>query len=121
MALEYLPPTVTNGLILSFDAANLKSYYGASLWSNLVDSDLDSGIVYVTGITTFSAINRGSINFDGVDDVVWCGESGASLVNGLTELTLEMWYKSTGIGTDTGLIFWWISSRCSRCWTGQWF
>jgi hypothetical protein len=65
------PNTITNGLILSLDAANVKSYVnGSTTWRDL--SGNGNNATLING-PTFNSANLGSIVFDGVDDYVSCG------------------------------------------------
>jgi hypothetical protein len=62
------PRIVTDGLILYLDAANSKSYPGTgTLWNDLSGNN-NTGTL--TNGPTFSSANKGSIVFDGSDDVV---------------------------------------------------
>ena len=62
------PNTITNGLILSLDAANVKSYVsGSTTWRDLSGNNNSGSLV---NGPTFSSANGGSIVFDGVDDSV---------------------------------------------------
>jgi hypothetical protein len=68
MATKYSPKTVTNGLVLSLDAANTKSYpRSGTTWTDL-SGNSNNGTL--TNGPTFNAGNLGSIVFDGVDDYV---------------------------------------------------
>jgi hypothetical protein len=58
---------VTNGLVLSLDASNKRSYPGSgTAWNDLVGTNNGT----LTNGPTFNSANAGSIVFDGVDDVV---------------------------------------------------
>jgi hypothetical protein len=60
------PNTITNGLVLSLDAANIKSYVnGSTTWRDL-SGNRNNGTL--TNGPTFNSANLGSIAFDGVDD-----------------------------------------------------
>ena len=62
------PPIVTNGLVLSLDAGNSKSYPGSGTsWSDL-SGNRNTGTL--TSGPTFSRNGGGSIVFDGTDDYV---------------------------------------------------
>ena len=66
MATKYSPKTVTNGLVLSLDAANTKSYpRSGTTWSDL-SGNSNNGTL--TNGPTFSGANGGSIVFDGTND-----------------------------------------------------
>ena len=100
MATKYSPKMVTDGLVLSLDAANTKSYpKSGTTWSDLSGNG-NTGTL--TNGPTFSAGNLGSIVFDGVDDYVNCG-SNSSL--NLGSLTLSAWVKaSTNVSTYRAII-----------------
>lgn len=92
MAFRYSPKIVTDGLVLYLDAANTKSYVSGSTTWNDISRGGNNGTL-VNG-PTFSSQNGGSIVFDGVNDY---GRLSAN--NGLQpspELTLEVWFKSSG-------------------------
>ena len=71
MATKYSPKMVTDGLVLSLDSANNKSYpKSGTTWTDLSGN---SNTGTLTNGPTFSGANGGSIVFDGVDDYVNCG------------------------------------------------
>jgi hypothetical protein len=62
------PHTVTDGLVLSLDAANNKSYPGSgTTWSDLSGNGTNGTL---TNGPTFSSANGGIIVFDGVNDYI---------------------------------------------------
>ena len=66
MATKYSPKTVTNGLVLSLDAANTKSYpKSGTTWTDLSGN---SNTGTLTNGPTFSGANGGSIVYDGTND-----------------------------------------------------
>lgn len=66
MATRYSPKSVTDGLVLSLDAANRVSYPGSGTgWYDLT-ANRYNGVL--TNGPTFSNTNGGCIVFDGVDD-----------------------------------------------------
>ena len=88
------PNIVTNGLVLSLDAANVKSYTsGSTTWRDLSGSN-NSGSL--TNGPTFSSANNGSIVFDGVDDYVNCGY----IMNFSSSFTIEIAFKTTFTGSN---------------------
>ena len=92
MATKYSPKIVTNGLVLSLDAANNKSYPGSgTTWTDLSGNG-NTGTL--TNGPTFSAANMGSIVFDGVDDYV--NISNASILNNGSQ-TINIWFLYTSI------------------------
>ena len=67
MAFNYSPKIVTDGLILSIDAANKKSYPGSgTTWTDLAGSNDGT----LTNGPTFDSGDGGSIVFDGADDYI---------------------------------------------------
>jgi hypothetical protein len=68
MATKYSPKIITNGLVLSLDAANNKSYpRSGTTWTDL-SGNSNTGTL-ING-PTFSNVNGGSISFDGTNDYV---------------------------------------------------
>lgn len=68
MAFNYSPKTVTDGLVLYLDAANIKSYISGSLiWNDLSKSQTSGSLV---NGPTFTSVNGGGIVFDGSNDNV---------------------------------------------------
>jgi hypothetical protein len=91
MAFNFSPKTVTNGLVLSLDAANQKSYAGSGTSWNDLTGNSNNGTL--TNGPTFSSANGGSIVFDGVNDYVTLGTP--PLLNGVqVPLTICMWAKA---------------------------
>ena len=103
MGVTYNPKIVTNGLVLCLDAANSRSYPGTgTTWTDLKDGN--SGTL-TNMADNFDSANGGSLTFDGSNETVSFGSAGAAIVNGLSELTLEMCFKASAIDNDRGLIF----------------
>lgn len=91
-----------NGLVLNLDAGNSSSYPGSgNTWFDLSSSNEDG--VLKNGVSYASA-DGGSLSFDGNNDFVQFGTSGGTLLNSLSELTLEVWFKADGTNNDRGLI-----------------
>lgn len=92
MALKYGPNIVTNGLVLSLDAADKNSYPGAGTsWldtsGNLNDATL------VNGPTFLSNTNNGVFSFDTTNDYATVPyNSNLDLIN---DVSLEAWVKYT--------------------------
>jgi hypothetical protein len=96
MATEYANgKIVTNGLVLSLDAADRNSYVSGSTVWNDVSGNGNSGSL--TNGPTFNSGSGGNIVFDGTNDYVDFGNP-ASL-NISTSLTLESWVYITNITT----------------------
>jgi len=88
MGINYNPRTVTDGLVLALDAANIRSYPGSgTTWTDLSGRGNNGTL---TNGPTYSSSNGGSIVFDGTNDYVDCGI--VNLSSG-TSLTLEVWVK----------------------------
>jgi hypothetical protein len=97
------PNIVESGLVLSLDAANIKSYTsGSTTW---FDKSGRGNNGTLTNGPTFDSLNGGSIVFDGTNDYISLG-TGTSYA--FPKLTYEVWVKTptTGSGmTDgTGLL-----------------
>jgi len=93
------PPIVTNGLVLTLDAGNTKSYTsGSTNWFSLGNPALSGSLV---GGPAFSNQNGGSIVFDGSND--YADLNSNSILSGSTAFTIESFYKTTG--TSNGAIF----------------
>jgi hypothetical protein len=75
------PNIVENGLVLSLDAGNVKSYPGSG--TTWLDKSGNSNNGTLTNGPTFNSTNGGSIVFDGVDDYV-AVDTTPNLTNPLT-------------------------------------
>jgi hypothetical protein len=89
------PNIVTDGLVLSLDAGNTKSYPGSgTIW---YDKSGNGNNGTLTNGPTFNSANGGSIVFDGTDDYINATslpiDSPLSFSNG--NFTLEHWVKIT--------------------------
>ena len=101
MATKYSPKIITNGLVLSLDAANNKSYpRSGTTWTDLSGN---SNTGTLTNGPTFSNVNGGSIVFDGVDDYI-SGTNNSSLQL-LNDLTIGAWVKLGSGGNANQGIF----------------
>ncbi len=91
----YGPRTVTNGLVLTLDAADKNSYIGSgTTWKDL------SGNAYngtLTNGPTFNNTNRGTIVFDGTDDNVQLGTASTFLPT--SAITINCWAKTNVVQT----------------------
>jgi len=93
------PDTITNGLVLTLDAANKLSYAGTgTTWYDLIGTNNGT----LTNGPTFSSGNGGSIVFDGIDDQVRIGAVTSALS---TSLTYNIWFNPSVIDTSRTL-FW---------------
>ena len=83
---------MTNGLILSLDAANTKSYQsGSTTW---FDKSGNAKNGTLTNGPTFNSENGGSIVFDGVNETINLGTGNTFLP--LPQFTIDIWFKSLG-------------------------
>jgi len=91
MATKYSPKIITNGLVLSLDAANNKSYPGSgTTWTDLSGNN-NTGTL--TNGPTFSSANGGSIVFDGTNDYV--GFTYNSIFNPPSNISVSLWGRLT--------------------------
>jgi hypothetical protein len=95
MAFSFSPRAVTNGLILSLDAANTRSYPGSgTTWTDLSRSDINGTL---TNGPTFNTANGGNIVLDGTDDYINCGNSSTLPVN---SGSICAWVKTSTPGSS---------------------
>ena len=103
MALVHgIKPIVTNGLVLSLDAGNRKSYPGSGdIWTDLSGNGNTGTLVGGTG---YNSANGGSLTFDGTDDYVQKTSATANMSAGVT---MEVIFKSTDLTSRAqGLMSW---------------
>jgi hypothetical protein len=92
------PNTVTNGLVVAVDAANLKSYQsGSTIWYDKSGNGKNGTLI---NGPTYSSNNGGVINFDGVNDTVDFG-TGDTFFD-LPSFTIDIWFQSRGTVPTTG-------------------
>jgi hypothetical protein len=90
MANQYGPRIVTDGLVLCLDAGNSKSYPGSGTsWTDLSGNNNNGTLV---NEPTFSGANKGSIVFDGTNDVVNHTTSIIDRADG-QEITVSCWIR----------------------------
>jgi hypothetical protein len=83
------PNTITNGLVLSLDAANAKSYIsGSTTWRDLSGNNNSGSLV---NGPTFSSANGGSIVFDGTND--YSNNGYISQLYNTKTITYNVWLK----------------------------
>ena len=89
MSVAYNPKIVTNGLVLALDAANPRSYPGSGIiWKDISGNNI-TGIL--TNSPAFTTTNSGVFAFDGVNQIVDCGNP--SVVNfGDGNFTVSSWF-----------------------------
>ena len=81
--------SVTDNLVLSLDAANIKSYIGSgTTWSDLSGNN-NTGTL--TNGPTFNSANGGSIVFDGTNDYISIGSQNI-VGTGTSAFTGELWW-----------------------------
>lgn len=83
------PEIVNNGLVLHLDAANLRSYPGTgTVWKDLSGKGNNGTLVNGVG---YSAVNKGSMVFDGVDD--YASQTSNTMFDISTgDYTIDGWY-----------------------------
>jgi hypothetical protein len=91
MSFVHSPKIITEGLVLSLDAGNVKSYPGSgTVWT---DKSGYGNNGTLTNGPTFNSSNGGSIVFDGTNDYV-------TLIRPVQDdFTLSCWFKTTQSGT----------------------
>jgi hypothetical protein len=99
MSFAHSPKIVTDGLVLSLDAGNTKSYPGTG--TTWFDKSGRGNNGTLTNGPTFSSANGGSIVFDGVDDFV-TGSNSSNFAFGTGDFTVSYWmYINAFSGTGT--------------------
>ena len=94
MSFIHSPKIVTDGLVLSLDAGNVKSYPGSgTVWTD--KSGFNNNGTLTNG-PTFNSANGGSIVFDGVDDI---SIHPSTLY--VDNFTLSAWVYKTSSGIQT--------------------
>jgi hypothetical protein len=89
------PKIVTDGLVLSLDAGNTKSYVsGSTTWFD--KSGYANNGTLVNGVGYTSSFN-GSLVFDGVDDNVQLGNA-SNIITNPSAITVESWVKTNVVG-----------------------
>jgi hypothetical protein len=87
------PNIITNGLVLSLDAANIKSYFGSgNVWRDL-SGNRNNGTL-VNG-PTFNSANGGSLVFNGTNTYVSCSIASAQILSN-NQFTVNYWLQITG-------------------------
>lgn len=102
MSTMYNPAIVLNGLVLSLDAGNIKSYPGAgTAWTDI--SGLGNTAT-LTGGPTFNGANGGSIVFDGVNDYTAITCASSSLIRSYNSTIQFVIKKTTYSGSQQNII-----------------
>ena len=93
----YIGDVVKNGLVLYLDAASSKSYPGSGTnWVDLTGNGNDGTL---TNGPTFSSENKGSIGFDGGDDLIEIPYTPSANITGLN-LTLSCWIRASTVANS---------------------
>ena len=101
MSFAHSPKIVTDGLVLSLDAGNTKSYPGSgTAW---FDKSGFSNNGTLTNGPTFNSANLGSIVFDGVDDYVALGNA-TNVIRDTSAITVESWVRTNVVGSYKKII-----------------
>ena len=97
MAVNGFTNIVTNGLVLSLDAGNLKSYpTSGTTWTDL--SKNNNGTL--TNTPTFSSLDGGGITFNGTNNYASIVTPNLTAVEKEGSLTYEYWIKPNGTITN---------------------
>ena len=110
MARVHSPRTVTDGLVLCFDAGNIKSYPGSgTTWTDLSGQSNNATLV---NSPSYSSADGGSIVFDGSDDYGSLSSLNLStLMNGSNNFSLSLWFNTDSFPASTNfsvspMLFW---------------
>tara|TARA_B110000902_G_C14241485_1_gene562622 strand:- start:1171 stop:1869 length:699 start_codon:yes stop_codon:yes gene_type:complete len=98
------PRIITDGLVLAVDTASDRSYPGSgTTLFDLSGNNLNGTLNGSPGFS--SSMNHGVFDFDGIDDYISMGSSGAvDLIQDQTNFSLGVWFKMDALGTLRGLI-----------------
>jgi hypothetical protein len=106
------PNIIKDGLVLSLDAANPKSYPGTGTSVKDISGNGKNGTL--SGGTTFNTNNLGTFSLDGVNDVINFGIGNTFFP--LPQFTIDIWFRSFGTvpttGTQPGLFGFTFGIRC---------
>lgn len=101
MAFSFQPKTVTGGLVLYLDAANVKSYPGSgTTWTDLSPTTITGSL---TNGPTFSSTRNGEIVFDGSNDYIDLG-SNSNLQFSSGAFSIVVWFLSTNVSSPQILV-----------------
>jgi len=116
MGIYARPSIVINGLILSLDTLNVRSYTsGSSVWGNLVNTSSSGSLI---NTPTYSRDGGGTINLNGTNQYVDCGDI-ASSIRGTQNFTIEVVGRKSSAGVDFFVGAWNLTNR--QGWFFQWF
>ena len=91
--------SVTDGLVLNYDAANPNSYAGTGITINNLSGIGNTGIL--TNGPTFSQLNGGTISFDGSNDYIQI----INEIPPLSTFTIDLWINSVVPADGHRIIF----------------
>lgn len=95
------PEIITDGLVLSLDAANSRSYPGTgTTWTNLSGTGNNGTIV--NGPTYSSTTNNGIFTFNGSNQYINVGATTSGLT---TSITYSIWFRTSSLASTQTL--WW--------------
>ena len=98
MGLGHSPSIIPDGLVFYFDPINTRSYAGTGLTGfNLIDTSI---VGTFTGGPVYDSANKGSINFDGVDDRISFSFNSALDIS--QSITIEAYIKPKSYPTAGG-------------------
>ena len=92
---------VTDGLVLNYDVAQLRSY--PTTGTSIIDLSGNSNTGTLVNGVDFDSGSGGSLIFDGVNDYVNCGNS--ALLNS-SNITFIAWVKRTVTWSNSPSLFW---------------
>lgn len=98
MGQQYGPKIVTDGLVLHWDAANIRSYPGSGTTVYDLSGNGKNGTL--SGGTAYDTDGGGSFYFDGVNDLISFGV-GSDLFP-LYNFSVDVWFSSDGTTATTG-------------------
>jgi len=100
MAFHHSPRIITDGLVLSLDAADKNSYIGSgTAWTDLSGNGNNGTL---TNGPTFDSGHGGSIVFAGDNDVVNFGVASNLFDLDMSEFSIELWFRGNGTTPTTG-------------------
>ena len=109
MATSYAPNIVSNGIIGCWDAAGKRSYPGTgTTWYDLAggyNGTLENGD---DGSLTFDPAKGGSLNFDGTDDYINCGN--VTEIDSSSTMSCCIWAKLDTVNPNETYISKWKQS-----------
>jgi hypothetical protein len=85
-------PIITTGLAMNLDAGNLASYPGiGTTWTDLTGNSRNGTLINGVG---YSALNNGTLTFDGTNDYVTVANT-VAVLSAVNKFTIESWFKLT--------------------------